>query len=154
LWFLGLSEKMNMKDNVIKDRSFELAREIVFVYQYLTREKREYVLSKQVLRSGTSVGANISEGVAAPSRKDFSYRMSVAYKEARETEFWLKLLCTTGYLTQEKAEPAIKKCDEVPTLFALPALFTLPAFYFQGNRLIIFLEGLYRLQNLYFVMEV
>jgi four helix bundle protein len=102
-----------MKENVIKDKSFELAMEIVFVYQYLTREKREYVLSKQVLRSGTSVGANISEGVVAQSKKEFCNRFSIAYKESRETEFWLKLLCSTGYLTTEKATAAMKKCDEV-----------------------------------------
>jgi four helix bundle protein len=109
-----------MKENVIKDRSFELAMEIVFVYQYLTREKREFVLSKQVLRSGTSVGANISEGVVAQSKKEFCHRLSIAYKESRETEFWLKLLCSTGYLTIEKANPAMKKCDEVnKLLFAI-----------------------------------
>jgi len=102
-----------MKENVIKDKSFELAKEIVFIYQYLTREKREYVLSKQVLRSGTSVGANISEGVAGQSKKEFCNRLSIAYKESRETEFWLKLLCSTGYLTQNNAAAAIQKCDEV-----------------------------------------
>ncbi len=114
--FVGLSKKKGMKNNVIKDRSFELAVEIVFVYQYLTREKREYVLSKQVLRSGTSVGANISEGVVAQSKKEFCNRLSISYKESRETEFWLKLLCSTGYLTEEKATLALKKCDEVNRL--------------------------------------
>ena len=105
--------KKIMKENVIKDRSFELAIEIVLVYQYLIREKHEYVLSKQVLRSGTSVGANISEAVAAQSKKEFCYRLSISYKESRETEFWLKLLCSTGYLTKEKATAALNKCDEV-----------------------------------------
>ena len=105
-----------MKENSIKDRSFELAVEIVLIYQYLTREKREYVLSKQVLRSGTSVGANISEGVVAQSKKEFCNRLSIAYKEAHETEFWLKLLCSTGYLTGEKANPAKNKCNEVSRL--------------------------------------
>jgi four helix bundle protein len=105
-----------MKENVIKNRSFELAVEIVFIYQYLTMEKHEYVLSKQVLRSGTSVGANISEGVAAQSKKEFCNRLSIAYKESRETEFWLKLLCSTGYLTNEKVIPVMKKCDEVNRL--------------------------------------
>ncbi len=80
-----------MKENHIKDKSFELAVESVFLYQYLTREKHEYILSKEVLRSGTSVGANVSEGVAAQSKKEISYRLSISYKESRETEFWLKL---------------------------------------------------------------
>lgn len=105
-----------MKSNAIKDKSSELAKEIVFLYQYLTREKHEYILSKQVLRSGTSVGANISEGVVAPSKKEFCYRLSIAYKETRETQFWLKLLCSTSCLTDEKADPALKKCEEVSKL--------------------------------------
>ena len=102
-----------MKDNIISIKSFELAKEVVFLYQYLTREKHEYVLSRQVLRSGTSVGANVAEGVAGQSKKDFCHRLSIAYKESRETEFWLKLLCATGYLTFEKTDACMKKCDEV-----------------------------------------
>lgn len=102
-----------MKENVIQVKSFELAKEIVFLYQYLTREKHEYVLSKQVLRSGTSVGANISEGTAGQSKREFCNRLSIAYKECHETEFWLKLLCATGYLSTEKADTSVKKCDVV-----------------------------------------
>ena len=71
------------------------------------------MLSKQVLRSGTSVGANVSEGIAGQSRKDFCHRLSIAYKESRETEFWLKLLVATGYLTHEKANTGMRTCDEV-----------------------------------------
>ncbi|NQV03712.1 MAG: four helix bundle protein [Bacteroidia bacterium] len=102
-----------MRENIILEKSFLLAKEIVFLYQFLTKEKREYVLSKQILRSGTSVGANVAEGVAGQSKKDFRHKLSIAYKEARETDFWLKLLCETGYLTREKAEPGLKICDEV-----------------------------------------
>ena len=111
--FYRINRKKIMKENVIKDKSFELAVEIVFIYQHLIREKHEYILSKQVLRSGTSVGANISEGVVAQSKKEFCNRLSIAYKESHETGFWLKLLLTTGYLTNEKAFAAIEKCDEV-----------------------------------------
>jgi four helix bundle protein len=106
-------EKMNMKENIIKMKGFSLAKEIVFLYQYLTKEKHEYVLSKQILRSGTSAGANIAEGIVGQSKKDFCHKLSIAYKEARETEFWLKLLYETGYLTKEKAGPFEKACDEV-----------------------------------------
>ncbi len=102
-----------MKANIIKAKSFELAKEIVLLYQYLSKEKQEYVLSKQILKSGTSVGANITEGVAGESKRDFCHKISIAYKEARETDFWLKLLCETGHLTYEKADPALKICDEV-----------------------------------------
>jgi four helix bundle protein len=102
-----------MKNNAVNEKSFELAKETVYLYQFLTREEREYVLSRQLLKSGTSVGANISEGVAGQSRKDFIHRLSIAYKESRETEFWLKLLCSTGYLTQDKAGRCIAACEEV-----------------------------------------
>jgi four helix bundle protein len=116
-----------MKENVIKDKSFELAVEIVFVYHYLTKEKHEYVLSKQLLRSGTSVGANISEGVVAQSKKEFCNRLSIAYKESRETDFWLKLLVSTGYLTFEKSGPAMAKCEEVSRiLFSILKTATQP----------------------------
>ena len=102
-----------MKENIIRTKSLTLAKETVFLYQYLNREKREYVLSKQLLRAGTSVGANISEGVAGQSKRDFQHRMSIAYKETRETSFWLTLLYETGYLTMEKSEAARNVCDEV-----------------------------------------
>ncbi len=102
-----------MKENVIKEKSFDLAKETVFLYQFLPREKREYVLSKQILRYGTSVGANIAEGVVGQSRREFCNRMAIAYKEACETEFWLKLLFSTGYLTSEKISPAQSICREV-----------------------------------------
>ena len=102
-----------MKENVIQVKSFKLAKEVVFLYQFLTREKREYILSKQVLRSGTSVGANVAEGTAGYTKKDFSHRMNIAYKEARETSFWVRLLFETGYITREKADPILSICDEV-----------------------------------------
>lgn len=109
-----------MKENVIKDKSFELAIGIVLLYQYLTREKREYVLSKQLLRSGTSVGANIAEGTVGQSNREFRNRMAIAYKEACETEFWLKLLVSTGYLAIEKVTTSRILCQEViRILFAI-----------------------------------
>ena len=102
-----------MKTNIIKDKTFELSKEIVFLYQLLVKEKHEYILSKQLLRSGTSVGANTAEGIAGRSRKDFCNCLNIAYKEARETFFWLSLLKATNYLTPEKADPVILKCDEI-----------------------------------------
>ena len=101
-----------MKTNVIKDKSFELAKEIVYLYQYLSKEKHEYILSKQLLRAGTSVGANTAEGVAGQSKNDFRHCLNIAYKEARETYFWLTLLRETNYLTDQKSKSAISICDE------------------------------------------
>lgn len=102
-----------MKTNIIKDKSFDFAKEIVFLYQFLLKEKHEYTLSKQLLRSGTSVGANIAEGIAGQSRKDFCHCLNIVYKEARETFFWLSLLKETGYLKSERADPVLAKCDGV-----------------------------------------
>lgn len=83
----------------IDERSFKLALEIVALYKFLLTRK-EYVLSKQILRSGTSIGANVQEAQAAQSRADFISKMSIASKEARETKYWLHLLSQSGYLDQ------------------------------------------------------
>ena len=101
-----------MKPNLIKNKSFELAKEIVFLYHHLVKEKHEYILSKQLLRAGTSVGANTAEGVAGQSKNDFRHCLNIAYKEARETYFWLTLLRETNYLTDQKSKAAISVCDE------------------------------------------
>lgn len=88
-------------DNAILDKSFSFAVRIVKLYQHLCTEQKEYVLSKQLLRSGTSIGANVNEAQAAQSIKDFIAKMSISSKEARETQYWLQLLCETGYLDPE-----------------------------------------------------
>lgn len=80
-----------MKENLIRDKSFNFALKIIKLHQQLQNE-REFVISKQLLRSGTSIGANIEEAGAAQSKKDFMHRMSIASKEARETKYWIKLL--------------------------------------------------------------
>lgn len=90
-----------MKDNIILDKSFNLAVRIVKLYQYLSTEKKDYVLSKQLLRSGTSIGANINEAQAGQSKNDFISKMSIASKEARETKYWIDLLTKTDYLNEK-----------------------------------------------------
>jgi len=84
--------------NNIYNKSFQFSVRIVKLYKYLSNEKKEYILSKQLLRSGTSIGANIHESISAQSKKDFISKMSIANKEARETEYWIKLLIETDYL--------------------------------------------------------
>lgn len=86
------------KKNVILDKSFDFAVSVVELYKHLSTQKKEFVLSKQLLRSGTSIGANFEEAIAAQSRKDFISKMSIAAKEARESLYWLKLLIATNYL--------------------------------------------------------
>jgi len=86
------------KINVVRDKSFKFALKIIELYKYLCDDKKEYVLSKQLLRAGTSVGANVEEAQAAQSKKDFISKMSIAAKEARETLYWLKLLKYGKYI--------------------------------------------------------
>jgi four helix bundle protein len=90
------------QENLIQKKSFAFAIRIVKLYQYLCDEKKEFVLSKQLLRCGTSIGANVEEAIGGQSDKDFLSKISISYKEARETIYWLKLLHTTGYLNEKQ----------------------------------------------------
>jgi four helix bundle protein len=87
--------------NVIVEKSYAFAIRIVKLCQYLNKEKREFVLSRQLLKSGTSVGANIEEAIGGISKKDFISKMSIAYKEARETNYWIRLLNDTEYIEEK-----------------------------------------------------
>jgi four helix bundle protein len=100
-------------NNIIQQKSFAFAIRIVNLYKFLTTEKKEYVLSKQLLRSGTSVGANIEESIGGQSDKDFLSKISIAYKEARESVYWLKLLQATDYLSEEQAESLLNDAEEL-----------------------------------------
>ncbi len=92
-----------MKENVIKNKSFAFALRIVKAYQYLTEQKKEYVLSKQMLRSGTAVGALVRESEQAESNADFVHKLAIALKEANETEYWIELLAQSNYLEENVA---------------------------------------------------
>jgi four helix bundle protein len=87
-----------IKDHIILDKSFNFAVRIVKLYKYLCDEKKEYVLSKQFLRSGTSIGANVNEAQAGQSKADFISKISISSKEARESKYWIELLIKTKYL--------------------------------------------------------
>lgn len=91
-----------MRENIIKNKSFGFAIRIVKLYQFLCEEKREFVLSKQLLRSGTSVGAMVREAEHAESKNDFKHKMSIAQKEINETIYWLELLKETDYLSKDQ----------------------------------------------------
>ncbi len=101
------------KGNVIQDKSYAFALRVVKLYQFLANDKKEFVLSKQVLRSGTSIGANIEEAIGGQSGKDFQSKMAIAYKEARETHYWIRLLRDSGYLTDNDAETILSDCEEL-----------------------------------------
>lgn len=100
-------------DNIVQHKSFAFAIRIVNLYKYLTSEKKEFVLSKQLLRSGTSVGANIEESIGGQSEKDFVSKLSIAYKEARESVYWLKLLRATDFLSHEQTESLLADAEEI-----------------------------------------
>ena len=102
-----------MKENLIVDKSMDFAVRIVNLYKYLTKEKSEYVLSKQLLRSGTSIGANVNEAVLAQSPADFVAKMYIALKESGESEYWIKLLEKTDYLSKVQADSILKDCEEL-----------------------------------------
>ena len=93
-----------MRENIVKHKSFALAVRIVRLYHYLSFTKKEYILSKQLLRSGTSVGAMVREAEHAETKPDFRYKMGIARKEINETIYWLELLLETEYLTKEQFE--------------------------------------------------
>ena len=102
-----------IKDNAIIDKSMEFAVRTVNLYKYLQKEKDETVMSKQLLRSGTSIGANAREGIYGQSRGDFLSKMSIALKECSETEYWLELLSRTGYLNEQEYESIKADCSEI-----------------------------------------
>ncbi|MDR1011130.1 MAG: four helix bundle protein [Opitutaceae bacterium] len=90
------------KFNIITEKSYNFAVRIVNLYMFLSSDKKEYVLSKQLLRCGTSIGANVEEAQGGQSRADFLTKITIAYKEARETAYWLRLLKDTKFLTQKQ----------------------------------------------------
>lgn len=100
-------------DNVVKDKSYAFAVRIVKVYQYLCTEKKEFVLSKQLLRCGTSIGANIEEATGGQSKKDFFAKLTISYKEARETHYWIRLLTETGYINKEQSKSLLADVTEL-----------------------------------------
>ena len=102
-----------MKENVIVSKSFQFAIRIVKLSQHLVQEKKEFTLSKQILKSGSSIGSNIEEAEGGFSKKDFVAKMSIAYKEARETKYWLKLLKETGYLDDHHYNSLVLDCEEI-----------------------------------------
>ncbi len=107
-----------MKENIIRDKSFNFAVKVVKVNKQVVKEKKEYVLSKQFLRSGTSVGANVEEAIGAQSEKDFISKMSIAYKEIRETEYWIRLMYAGDYLSQEISSDLMQDCDELKRIIS------------------------------------
>ncbi|MFH1896080.1 MAG: four helix bundle protein [bacterium] len=101
------------KDNLILNKSYQFSLRVIKLYRFLSEKKREFVLSKQVLRSGTGIGANVEEAIGAQSKKDFVSKMSIAYKETRETRYWIRLLKDSQYVDERAAESLLNDCEEL-----------------------------------------
>ena len=99
--------------NLIVEKSYAFALRIVKLYWHLVESKKEYRLSGQLLSSGTSIGANVEEAIGGSSRKDFKYKLEIAYREARETKYWLRLLRDSASIESRLAESLLKDCEEL-----------------------------------------
>jgi len=107
-----------MKDNLILQKSYEFSLKIIEMYKFLCEDKKEHLLSKQLLRAGTSIGANVNEAQAGMSKKDFVAKISIASKEARETRYWLELLADSGYIS--KTDNKIKNLfEEIESIISI-----------------------------------
>ena len=105
-------------DNIIKNKSLDFAIRIVRLYKHISETSHEYVLSKQLLKSGTSIGANVREAIGGQSKEDFIAKMHIALKEVYETEYWLELLYNTDYLTKKEFESIFTDCRELTNILA------------------------------------
>jgi len=101
------------KENAVVDKSYAFAIKVVETCKRLVEQRKEFTLSKQLLRSGTSIGANIEEAQGGQSRKDFFAKLTISYKEAREIRYWLRLLRDTKYLDSPRADELIYDCEEL-----------------------------------------
>ena len=100
-------------NNIVREKSYKFALRIIELYKYLNYEKKEYVLGKPLLRCGTSIGASIEEAIGGQTEKDFYAKITIAYKETRETNYWLRLLKDSGILDTKIANSLLKDCDEL-----------------------------------------
>jgi four helix bundle protein len=116
--------KTNVKEDVLQSKAFDFAVRIVKMYRHLAEKKKEYVISKQVLRSGTSIGAAVFEAAYAQSKADFINKLSISLKEASETLYWLRLLRKTDYLTEKSHTSVYADCEEIVRILASSILTT------------------------------
>ena len=105
-----------MKQSILKNKTKDFALRTIRLYQYLCKEKQEYILSKQMLRSGTSIGANVAEAFYGQSEADFIFKLSIAQKEASETLYWLELLHESEYLQQNEFDSIFRDAEELMKL--------------------------------------
>lgn len=107
-----------MKESIIKEKSKKFALRVIRLYQVCSDERKEKVLSTQLLRSGTSIGANVNEALCAISRKEFLAKMYIAYKESAESLYWLELLRDAGYITESESESIMSDCEDIKKILS------------------------------------
>ncbi len=105
-----------MKENIIYDKSKQFSLRILNLYKFLCEEKREYIISKQVFRSGTSIGANVREANVSMSKAEFVSKLNIALKEAAETEYWLELLYEGQFISDSQFKSIYEDCNEINRL--------------------------------------
>ena len=106
-------------ERIVQKKSFQFAVRIVKLCKFLREEQKEFIMTKQLLRSGTSIGANIAEAQQAQSKSDFVHKMSIALKEATETNYWIRLLHATDYLNDKEKESIIHDCSELEKMLTV-----------------------------------
>ena len=113
LYYLDKGELNMSADSIVLDKSLKFAARIVKLHKYLTREKKETIISKQIIRSGTSIGANANEAVYGVSKADFIAKLQISLKETAETEYWLRLLLLSEYITEQEGKSLLDDCLEI-----------------------------------------
>jgi len=128
-----MSESKNPTDSIIVKKSYAFALEVIKMYKNLVEDKKEFVLSKQFLRSGTSVGANVNEAICAQSKRDFVHKLSISLKEARETMYWLNLLKDSNYITAHLFDNLNSLCGEIIKILSSIILTTKQKYFNKPN---------------------
>jgi four helix bundle protein len=128
-----MSEIKNPGDSIIAKKTYAFALEVIKAYKNLIQDKKEFVLSKQFLRSGTSVGANVNEAICAQSKRDFVHKLSISLKEARETQYWLSLLNDSDYITKSLFEKINTLCGEIIKILSSIILTTKQKYFKKTN---------------------
>jgi four helix bundle protein len=119
--------------SIIADKAYAFALQIISIYKELKKEN-EFILSKQILRSGTSIGANVNEAVSAISKKDFVFKLGISLKEARETKYWLSLLKDSNFINQETFNKSDKDCEELIKILS-SIILTIKQRYINNSQL-------------------
>jgi four helix bundle protein len=127
-----MSTEKTKSESIIAGKAYAFALQIVKAYKVLVNEKKEYVLSKQLLKSGTSIGANINEAISGQSKRDFVHKLNIALKEARETNYWLNLLKDGEYINLVEFENLGNKCNELVKMLS-SIIITTKERYFNNN---------------------